>query len=66
MVKRVSDDIAALASVAENEQRAAMHPAEQIAASRTLAGQSNTPPQTAEALGFGSRAVPRILAVGIL
>lgn len=31
MVKRVSDDIAALASIAENEQRAAMHPAEQIA-----------------------------------
>lgn len=26
MVRRVSDDIAALASVAENEQRAAMHP----------------------------------------
>lgn len=43
MVKRVSDDIAALASVAENEQRAAMHPAEQIAGFRTLAGQGKTP-----------------------
>ncbi|WP_016260850.1 ParB N-terminal domain-containing protein, partial [Yersinia pestis] len=54
MVKRVSDDIAALASVAENEQRAAMHPAEQIAGFRTLAEQGKTPAQIGDALGFGS------------
>ncbi len=61
MVKRVSDDIAALASVAENEQRAAMHPAEQIAGFRTLAEQGKTPAQIGDALGFGSRHVQRML-----
>lgn len=66
MVKRVSDDIAALASVAENEQRAAMHPAEQIAAFRTLAEQGKTPAQTGDALGFGSRHVQRMLKLANL
>ncbi len=66
MVKRVSDDIAALASVAENEQRAAMHPAEQIAGFRTLAGQGKTPAQTGDALGFGSRHVQRMLKLANL
>jgi len=61
MVKRVSDDIAALASVAENEQRAAMHPAEQISGFRTLAEQGKTPAQIGDALGFGSRHVQRML-----
>lgn len=61
MVKRISDDIAALASVAENEQRAAMHPAEQIAGFRTLAEQGKTPAQIGDALGFGSRHVQRML-----
>ncbi|EFD5296620.1 ParB/RepB/Spo0J family partition protein [Escherichia coli] len=61
MVKRVSDDIAPLASVAENEQRAAMHPAEQIAGFRTLAEQGKTPAQIGDALGFSSRHVQRML-----
>lgn len=66
MVKRVSDDIAALASVVENEQRAAMHPAEQIAGFRTLAGQGKTPAQIGDALGFGSRHVQRMLKLANL
>lgn len=66
MVKRVSDDIAALASIAENEQRAAMHPAEQIAGFRTLAGQGKTPAQIGDALGFGSRHVQRMLKLANL
>ena len=66
MVKRVSDDIAALASIAENEQRAAMHPAEQIAGFRTLAEQGKTPAQIGDALGFGSRHVQRMLKLANL
>ena len=66
MVKRVSDDIAALASVAENEQRAAMHPAEQISGFRTLAEQGKTPAQIGDALGFGSRHVQRMLKLATL
>ncbi|EIA4658359.1 ParB/RepB/Spo0J family partition protein [Salmonella enterica] len=66
MVKRVSDDIAALASVAENEQRAAMHPAEQIAGFRTLAEQGKTHAQIGDALGFGSRHVQRMLKLSNL
>lgn len=70
MVKRVSDDIAALASVAENEQRAAMHPAEQIAGFRTLAEQGKNsrtdwrrprlrlPPRAAHAEAGKPRPVP--------
>ncbi|EJK1259020.1 ParB/RepB/Spo0J family partition protein [Salmonella enterica] len=66
IVKRVSDDIAALASVAENEQRAAMHPAEQIAAFRMLAEQGKTPAQIGDALGFGFRHVQRMLKLANL
>ncbi|MCG7803928.1 ParB/RepB/Spo0J family partition protein (plasmid) [Enterobacter asburiae] len=65
-VKRVSDDIAALASVAENEQRAAMHPAEQIAGFRTLAVQGKSPAQIGDALGFGTRHVQRMLKLANL
>jgi len=65
-VKRVSDDIAALASVAENEQRAAMHPAEQIAGFRTLAEQGKSPAQIGDALGYGSRHVQRMLKLANL
>lgn len=66
MVKRVSEDIAALASVAENEQRAAMHPAEQISGFRTLAEQGKTPAQIGDALGFSSRHVQRMLKLANL
>nr|WP_255351287.1 hypothetical protein [Citrobacter sp. S-77] len=65
-MKRISDDIAALASVAENEQRAAMHPAEQIAGFRTLAEQGKTPEQIGDALGFSSRHVQRMLKLANL
>lgn len=66
MVRRVSDDIAALASVVENEQRAAMHPAEQIAGFRTLAEQGKTPAQIGDALGFSTRHVQRMLKLANL
>lgn len=66
MVKRVPDNIAALASIAENEQRAAMHPAEQISGFRTLAEQGKTPAQIGDALGFGSRHVQRMLKLANL
>jgi len=66
MVKRVSGDIAALASIAENEQRATMHPAEQISGFRTLAEQGKTPAQIGDALGFGSRHVQRMLKLANL
>lgn len=60
-VKRVSRDVAAAASVAENEQRAAMHPAEQITGFRTLAEMGKTPAQIGDELGFGFRHVQRML-----
>lgn len=60
-VKRVSREVAAAASVAENEQRAAMHPAEQITGFRTLAEMGKTPAQIGDELGFGSRHVQRML-----
>lgn len=66
MVKRVSDDIAAFASVAENEQRAAMHPAEQIAGFHTLAEQGKIPAQIGDTLGFGSRHVQCMLKLANL
>jgi len=66
MVRRVSEDIAAFASIAENEQRAAMHPAEQIAGFRTLAEQGKTPAQTGDALGFSARHVQRMLKLANL
>ena len=57
IVKRVSDDIAALASIAENEQRAAMHPAEQIAGyrARGLRGGGRLRPRRSVQPGRGRR-----------
>ena len=66
MVKRVSEDIAALASVAENEQRAAIHPAEQIAGFCTLAEQGTPPAQIGDAPGFSTRHVQRMLKLANL
>ncbi|VFT73981.1 DNA-binding protein [Klebsiella aerogenes] len=43
MVKKVPDELAVAASMAENEQQMAMHPSEQIAGFRTLAAQGKTP-----------------------
>jgi ParB family chromosome partitioning protein len=53
MVKKVPDELAVAASMAENEQQMAMHPSEQIAGFRTLAAQGKTPAQT-DLLGFGT------------
>ncbi|EED4373614.1 hypothetical protein S504_25040, partial [Salmonella enterica subsp. enterica serovar Give] len=39
IVKRVSDELAVVASMVENNQRVAMHPAEQISGFRTLSEQ---------------------------
>ena len=65
-VKRVSREIAAAASHAENEQRVAMHPAEQITSFRTLADMGKTASQIGDELGFGSRHVQRMLKLAAL
>ncbi|HDT6584999.1 TPA: ParB/RepB/Spo0J family partition protein, partial [Raoultella ornithinolytica] len=61
MVKKVPDELAVAASMAENEQQMAMHPSEQIAGFRTLAAQGKTPAQIGDLLGFGTRHVQRML-----
>lgn len=65
-VKRVTRDIAAAASLAENEQRVSMHPAEQITSFRTLAEMGKTASQIGDELGFGSRHVQRMLKLSTL
>lgn len=65
-VKRVTRDIAAAASLAENEQRVCMHPAEQITSFRTLAEMGKTASQIGDELGFGSRHVQRMLKLSTL
>jgi len=65
-VKRVSREIAAAASIAENEQRVAMHPAEQVTSFRTLAEMGKTSSQIGDELGFGSRHVQRMLKLATL
>lgn len=64
--KRVTRDIAAAASLAENEQRVSMHPAEQIMSFRTLAEMGKTASQIGDELGFGSRHVQRMLKLATL
>lgn len=66
VVKRVSDDLAVVASMVENNQRAAMHPAEQISGFRTLSEQGNTPAQIGDQLGYSSRHVQRMLKLASL
>ncbi|MEG3126772.1 ParB/RepB/Spo0J family partition protein [Pantoea cypripedii] len=65
-VKRVTDELASVASVAENEQRASMHPAEQISSFRILSEQGNTPAKIGEQLGYSSRHVQRMLKLANL
>ncbi|EPK2707475.1 ParB/RepB/Spo0J family partition protein, partial [Klebsiella pneumoniae] len=55
IVKRVSDELAVVASMVENNQRVAMHPAEQIAGFRKLSEQGKSPAQIGDQLGYGSR-----------
>jgi ParB family chromosome partitioning protein len=64
-VKVVDDELAVVASIIENEQRRAMHPAEQIIGFRTLASEGKTPEQ----IGFArlySRHVQRGLRLASL
>ncbi|EPZ8357831.1 ParB/RepB/Spo0J family partition protein [Enterobacter hormaechei] len=65
-VKRVSAELAKRASFIENDQRAAMHPAEQIAHFGRLAAEGKTPAQIGDGLGYGSRHVQRMLKLSNL
>ncbi|MGJ3289445.1 ParB/RepB/Spo0J family partition protein [Klebsiella sp. PL-2018] len=65
-VKVVDDELAVVASIIENEQRRAMHPAEQIIAFRTLASEGKTPEQIGDLLGYSSRHVQRGLRLASL
>lgn len=60
-VKRVSEDVARLVSLIENEERLSMHPAEQIYAFRDLSAQGMTPAQIGAQLGYSSLHVNRML-----
>jgi len=66
IAKRVSDDLAVVASMVENSQRVAMHPAEQISGFRTLSEQGKTPAQIGDQLGYSSRHVQRMLKLANL
>ncbi|EIC8563931.1 ParB/RepB/Spo0J family partition protein [Escherichia coli] len=66
IVKRVSDELAVVASMVENNQRVAMHPAEQISGFRTLSEQGKTPAQIGDLLGYSSRHVQRMLKLANL
>lgn len=61
VAKRVSDDLAMVASMVENNQRVAMHPAEQISGFRTLSEEGKTPAQIGDLLGYSARHVQRML-----
>ncbi len=65
-VKRVSVELAKLASFIENDQCAAMHPAEQIAHFGRLAAEGKTPAQIGDGMGYGSRHVQRMLKLANL
>ena len=66
VAKRVSDDLAMVASMVENNQRVAMHPAEQISGFRTLSEQGKTPAQIGDLLGYSARHVQRMLKLANL
>lgn len=66
IVKRVSDELAVVASMVENNNRVAMHPAEQISGFRTLCEQGKTPAQIGDQLGYSSRHVQRMLKLANL
>ena len=66
IVKRVSDELAVVASMVENNQRAAMHPADQIAGCRTLSELGKTPAQIGDQLGYAGRHVQRMLKLANL
>ncbi|EKH3107937.1 ParB/RepB/Spo0J family partition protein [Salmonella enterica] len=66
IVKRVSDELAVVASMVENNNRMAMHPAEQIAGFRKLSEQGKSPAQIGDQLGYSSRHVQRMLKLANL
>ncbi|HBA9100666.1 TPA: ParB/RepB/Spo0J family partition protein [Escherichia coli] len=66
IVKRVSDELAVVASMVENNNRMAMHPAEQITGFRKLSEQGKTPAQIGDQLGYSSRHVQRMLKLANL
>lgn len=66
VAKRVSDELAVVASMVENNKRVAMHPAEQISGFRTLSEQGKTPAQTGDLLGYSARHVQRMLKLASL
>lgn len=66
MVKRISVELAKLASLIENDQRAAMHPAERIAHFGRLAAEGKTSAQIGDRMGYGSRHVQRMLKLANL
>lgn len=66
VAKRVSDELAVVASMVENNQRVAMHPAEQISGFRTLSEQGKTPAQIGDQLGYSARHVQRMLKLASL
>ncbi|GKK22615.1 hypothetical protein NUKP38_48070 [Klebsiella variicola] len=66
VAKRVSDDLAMVASMVENNQRVAMHPAEQISGFRTLSEEGKTPAQIGDLLGYSARHVQRMLKLANL
>lgn len=66
VAKRVSDELAVVASMVENNKRVAMHPAEQISGFRTLSVQGKTPAQTGDLLGYSARHVQRMLKLASL
>lgn len=64
--KRVPEDIAALVSFIENDQRSDMHPAEQIASFGVLSGQGKSHEQIGAETGYSTRHVRRMLKLANL
>ena len=60
-VKRVSEELASIISIIENDERENMHPAEQIIGFRTLSEQGKTPAQIGSKLNFSTKHVQRML-----
>ncbi|WP_130100544.1 ParB/RepB/Spo0J family partition protein [Siccibacter turicensis] len=65
-VKVVPEELAVAASMIENDMRVDMHPAEQLAGFRTLAGEGKTPAQIGDLLGYPARHVTRLLKLTTL
>ncbi|WP_099319858.1 ParB/RepB/Spo0J family partition protein [Erwinia amylovora] len=64
--KRVEEEIAALVSFIENDQRSDMHPAEQIASFGVQSAQGKTAEQIGAATGYSTRHVQRMLKLANL